>query len=106
MRFPFSVLVSAIARCLAVSLVVTCITPGIGGCSGCKYDEEELPVVLCNPVPAGSPGCVGLPDGTSTKTYPLYCEVVSATAGPSCGYSHFGCSAAPFKEKYAWVTGG
>lgn len=105
MGFYFSLLIGAIARFIAVALVLAWITPGVGGCGGCKYDEEELPVVLCEPVPSGSPGCIGLPDGTSTKTYPLYCEVVSATAGPSCGYSHFGCSAAPGREKYAWVTG-
>lgn len=101
--FSFSVVTSVLRRCAAMGLVFAGITPVFGGCNTCKYDEEQLPVVLCRPVPAGSAGCVGLPDGsTSSKTYPLDCEVISAAAGPSCGYENFACSAAAGNEKYAW----
>ena len=83
----------------------------VSGCRTCRYDKDDLPAVLCEGAPPSSPGCSGLPGeppGTSTKTYPVGCEVYSTTTtigNAECGYSAFVCSPDPFGtgKTYAWT---
>ena len=106
MGLSFSTLV-AVAR---FSLICTVLfaARAIAGCKTCEYDDDDLPVVRCDPVPAGSRGCVGLPgepEGTTTKTYPPACEVLSAPGSGKCGYTSFVCYPAPDGGKrHYWVT--
>jgi hypothetical protein len=82
----------------------------LGGCSECANDLDELPIVSCEPVPAGSAGCHGLPGddpATATKIYPLACGVRAPFKWATCGYGDFTCTnaAADGGTVYSWVVG-
>ena len=102
-------LVDATIGRLAVGCVLAVAMPFVGGCGACKYDRDDLPVVLCDPVPAGSPGCVGVPgeaENASNLTYPPACQVYSASRAmgrsASCGYSSFVC-VKDVGTKHIWI---
>ena len=62
-----SAAVALMRRCVAAGVVFVFATPFLSSCNSCPYDESDLPVVRCDVVPSGSPGCHGLPDGKGTR---------------------------------------
>jgi len=112
-RASFNAMRPVLIVCLTGALLVVSLVRALAACSTCSDapSAEQLPEILCTPLPPGAEGCIGLPGeevGPGTPTYPVLCHVRVAAEEFTCGFRDSFCFAGSNvpggPKQYLWVT--
>jgi hypothetical protein len=98
---------------IALAIVVAI---GLGTGTGCRKhcgdapDLAALPIVHCDPLPAGATeGCIGPPGtdaGPGSKLYPTGCTAEGLHPSSECGYESYRCDPFSTEPHFKWVLMG
>jgi hypothetical protein len=107
-------------RCAkGAGLVALIVLAAVADLSACARDRcadappySSLPIIECDPLPPGSPGCLGEPPATipadagiDAKVYPARCQAIVASGlSDSCGSELWLCQ--QLNQQFEWEPAG